>query len=110
MEREAGIQNVSEAAQTLGLGEKATKKEITEKYRGLLKTWHPDNCRADTEASNRMTRRIALAYKVLMTYIENYSYAFSEKDQPGTSDDDRNWWLNRFGDDPVWARKNQREE
>ncbi len=62
------------ALQELGLGEKATVRDVKDRYRTLVKLYHPDRSVAD----NDKIRCITAAYKVVSEYLQNYQYDFSK--------------------------------
>lgn len=53
------------AYQVLGLSEGATNEEIHRSYRELVKVWHPDHNRHQTEEAQRQFLEIQAAYEVL---------------------------------------------
>lgn len=84
------------------LPESATMEQIKSNYRALLAEWHPDRSGKDQEKSNDMTRRIISAYKTISAYCEQYQYCFSE-DEVKKYLSPHEWWLEHFGDDPLWG-------
>ena len=97
-------QEITEARKLLELPERATMQQIKATYRTLLAKWHPDKCNEDKEKCNEMTQKIVAAYKVIMSYCEQYKYSFSEDEIKNYLPQDE-WWLQHFGDDPVWGKK-----
>lgn len=100
-------EEIKKAAGILGLVESATLDEIKGSYRSLIQRWHPDRCKEDPEECARKTKEIIEAYRVLMAYCENYRYSFRDEDimrnlSPREAAEE--WWLKRFGDDPIWGR------
>ncbi|XP_012786335.2 dnaJ homolog subfamily C member 22 [Ochotona princeps] len=53
------------ASQVLGLSEGATNEEIHQRYRELVKVWHPDHNREQSEEAGRRFLEIQAAYEVL---------------------------------------------
>ncbi|KAM5288341.1 dnaJ homolog subfamily C member 22 [Ctenodactylus gundi] len=53
------------AYQVLGLSEGATNEEIHQRYRDLVKVWHPDHNRQQTEEAQEHFLEIQAAYEVL---------------------------------------------
>lgn len=53
------------AYQVLGLSEEATSEEIHRSYRELVKVWHPDHNRHQTEEAQKHFLEIQAAYEVL---------------------------------------------
>lgn len=73
-------EEVLQAAKTLRLGDKATMEEIKRNYRQLIKKWHPDSCQKDPEECRKKTEKITEAYKLILTYCNNYRYSFRKED------------------------------
>ena len=89
----------------LGLPEYATREEIRERYRELLGRWHPDRCVDDPgkrDACTQMTQKVVAAYETLMAYCDNYKYSFTREDYTRHLAGQA-WWMERFGDDPLWG-------
>lgn len=95
-------QRITEARKLLELPERATMEDIKSHYRSLLAQWHPDKCSEDKELCNEMTRKIVAAYKTIITYCDHYTYSFSKEEIRNYLPEDE-WWVERFGDDPVWG-------
>ncbi|OQX21545.1 MAG: hypothetical protein BWK75_02980 [Candidatus Altiarchaeales archaeon A3] len=97
---------IDEARKILGLGEKATLKEIKNAYREKAKRYHPDSadCTSKDECGEIM-KKINDAYETLMDYCENYIYSFKkesvEKDRNGYE------YVNGFEDDWLLSRRNK---
>jgi hypothetical protein len=47
--------------------------------------------------------RLTESYELLMRYIKQYSFPL--KPDKESLYDPEDWWMNRFGDDPLWGRK-----
>jgi len=94
---------ISEAREILELPESATMVHIKENYKRLIKRWHPDINDSAKELHEEKTRKIINAYKVIMTYCENYSFSFKEE-EVGKYISDQERWFKQFGSDSVWAR------
>ncbi|MBS3733226.1 MAG: J domain-containing protein [Desulfobacterales bacterium] len=99
-------EKITEARHILELPEEATMDEIKASYRRLLARWHPDKCPEDPEKANEMTRRITAAYQTLLDYCANYRFCFS-KEAVKKQRSSREWWMERFGNDPLWGGKNE---
>lgn len=95
---------ITEARELLDLSEQASMEEIKSNYRKLLNKWHPDKCGEDSDECLEMTTRLIAAYKVIVSYCEQYKYSFTEEAVVRTLTGE-DWWLHRFGDDPLWGRK-----
>jgi DnaJ-class molecular chaperone len=77
----ANFTEIDEARKVLGLSETATLKEIKRAYRTLAHRHHPDkHSSAASEETAETMKRLNWAYKLLMDYCANYSYAFKKED------------------------------
>jgi DnaJ-class molecular chaperone len=94
-------EDVRAAAAVLGIGKKASLKEIRERYGALLKRWHPDTGSGDPAVRHEMTIRIVEAYRVLHDYCMTYEFSFAENEIRGQKSAEE-IWQERFGDDPLW--------
>jgi curved DNA-binding protein CbpA len=95
---------IREAADLLGLGEKASLAEVKKAYRRMSKKYHPD-LQNEIEQSVEMIKmhKLAEAYQVLLRYCTEYRFSFvpGENEQFEAED----WWLERFGkDDHHWGK------
>ncbi|MFZ7113584.1 MAG: J domain-containing protein [Desulfatiglandales bacterium] len=95
---------ITEARTLLELPEQATKKQIKANYRRLLRKWHPDSCREDKTLCQERTRAIIRAYNILADYCDNYNYSFSREEVKKYISQEE-WWVERFGQGPVWNDK-----
>ncbi|MFW5985088.1 MAG: J domain-containing protein [Halanaerobiaceae bacterium] len=96
---------IYQASQTLKLGQKASKEEIKNRYKKLIKKWHPDNCQAGPEKCRKKTEEITEAYQVIKKYCENYRYSFVREDILDNLPVKlrfREKLGNKFKDDPLW--------
>ncbi|WP_457596849.1 J domain-containing protein [Hydrogenimonas sp.] len=66
---------IHDALETLGLPTRVSLRDITDRYRYLASSHHPD-VGGDAE---RMAR-INEAYELLRRYIENYRFSFDEEE------------------------------
>lgn len=96
-------QQISEARRLLALPERATMEDIKANYRNLVRTWHPDRCEHTKEECAEMTASIVAAYRIIIDYCNHYKFSFS-KEEVGNHLSEDEWWLERFGNDPVWHR------
>lgn len=94
------------ARDLLGLAEKATLAEIKKAYRRMSKKHHPDvaESRPGEELPVAM-HEITAAYQLLLAYCRDYRFPLVMQQD---SLDPEDWWLDRFGQDPLWGK--QREE
>jgi DnaJ-class molecular chaperone len=88
-----------QALQVLGLGERATLREIKARHRELVKRYHPDSgCIASTDT----IREVNAAYRVLQDYTSAYHFSFSEEEFLEQNPEERIRW--QFMDDPLWGK------
>ena len=96
-------EKITKARTLLELPEEATRKQIKANYRRLIRKWHPDRCKKDLSVSQERTREIIEAYKLISNYCDNYKYSFSKK-ETGNYLSQEEWWMERFGPDPLWGK------
>lgn len=98
------FEKMEKARKLLGLFESATIPEVEKQYKKLLLKWHPDRNMDNQEKATEMTSEIIESYKLIMEYFMNYKIPFSREEiRKYSSLDD--WWLNKFGTSPFWAKK-----
>jgi DnaJ-class molecular chaperone len=85
------------AKSLLGLREKSTIKEIKNKYKNLMKKWHPDNHQNNIDKATTMSVKINEAYQIIMEYCNNYEYSFEEESIKKTTYTAEEWWRDKFG-------------
>jgi curved DNA-binding protein CbpA len=90
-------EEIEKARKILKLPKKTTRKEIIENYRKLAKEYHPDH-----GGSEELIKKLNYAYEILMEYCDNYLIDLEAKE---IDLDPKDWWLNRFGEDPIWGKK-----
>jgi len=96
--------NVLEAAQVLDIPGRASLYDIHTLFRELAKAWHPDISRHDPKISHTRFIRVREAYEILVDYCMNFEISFLQEDiSKGTDYDSREFWMSRFGDDPIWG-------
>jgi DnaJ-class molecular chaperone len=95
-------QEITKARELLELPERATMEEIKANYRNLIRKWHPDRRKESKKRCTEMTVKIVDAYRTIIDYCNQYRYSFSE-DEVRHHLSNEEWWLERFGDDPVWG-------
>lgn len=93
----------------LGLPETATRKVIRSSYRELIRQWHPDVCCEDREKCKEMTQKIIKAYKIILSYLDDYPYSFTKEAVNATLSPEE-WLIERFGQDPLWCGKKGEDE
>ncbi len=87
------------AKELLGLGERASLKEIKDRFRDLARQNHPD---AGGEQSAAM-QEINAAYALLLAYLQDYRFSFAEEEFYEQQPEER--LRQQFGDDPLWGNK-----
>ncbi len=96
---------ILEAAELLGLGRPVTLAQVKRKYRDLMKKWHPDKCGENPAKCRDMAEKIIFAYELIVEYIEDYKFSFNEEEVKKNIPVDRqNWWVDMYGEDPLWGR------
>ncbi|MBI5484329.1 MAG: J domain-containing protein [Deltaproteobacteria bacterium] len=92
--------DLQEALRILGVGERATLKEIRTRHRELVKRHHPD-----TGLTNEpdTIRNVNAAYKVLLDYVSDYRFSFAEEEFYEQNPEER--IRMQFSDDPLWGKK-----
>jgi len=95
---------IPEAAEVFGITGTASLNGIHARFRELAKEWHPDVSQHDPDLSHATFIRIKEAYDILVKYGVNYELSFQAEDiRKGTDYNSREFWMNRFGDDPIWG-------
>lgn len=89
---------LQEACRILGLGERATLREIKTRHKELVKRYHPDTGNTDEPA---MIRRINAAHRVIQDYISGYQFSFTEAEFYEQHPDER--IRQQFENDPIWG-------
>jgi len=87
------------AVRTFGLGERATLGDIKARYRQLAKHHHPDGGIAE---DSEEIYRVIEAYRVIMEYVGDYRYCFSEREYLEQDPEER--LRRKFGEDPLWDK------
>lgn len=98
-------EKIYKAARILNLDEKVSLEDIKNKYRKLIKKWHPDKCEDETEKCKEKTKEINQAYKIIISYCNNYLYSFKKDDIINNLPVEiqvTERWKNQFKDDPLW--------
>ncbi|MDO8874104.1 MAG: J domain-containing protein [Methanoregula sp.] len=95
---------IPEAAEVLGITNRASLNRIHARFHELVKEWHPDVSQHDPHLSHVTFIRIKEAYDILVEYGTNYELSFRAEDiRKGTDYDSQGFWMSRFGDDPIWG-------
>jgi preprotein translocase subunit Sec63 len=96
--------SVMEAAEILGIGERASLSEIRFRYHERIRQWHPDVSQKDPAVSHEMTIRVMEAYNLLVDYGMNHTFSFRLNDlERDLEQNPADYWMERFGDDPIWS-------
>ena len=82
----------------LGLRETSTLKEIKNKYKNLMKKWHPDKHKDNPDKATKMSMAINEAYEVILEYCNSYEYPFDEESIKKSSYSPAEWWHDKFGE------------
>ena len=85
------------AKSLLGLREQSSLKEIKQKYKLLMKKWHPDKHKDAPEQATKMSMQINEAYETIMLYCENFEYPFDEESIKKATYTPQEWWNDKFG-------------
>ena len=98
-------QAIEKARDILKLGDHATLGEIKRAYHQLSKEYHPDLVRGD-KAREAQMYEITAAYELLMRYCREFRFPLAPEE--GSIYDAEDWWMDRFGQDPLWSRRRRR--
>jgi curved DNA-binding protein CbpA len=92
---------LEEAREILGLGHRATRREIKAAYRRAARRWHPDLAPGGAEQEFRLRmQQVNAAYQRVLQFLESYHYRLEET--PEAEADYQQWWQSRFGTG-VWG-------
>jgi hypothetical protein len=103
-------QAIEQARELFHLDERATRGEMKRAYHRLCKKYHPDtgnnDPEPDREKNSEIMYRLTEAHELLMRYTEEYRFPLS----PGDGDiyDAEDWWMDRFGQDPLWGKSRRK--
>ncbi|MDF1877164.1 J domain-containing protein [Sulfurimonas sp. SAG-AH-194-L11] len=81
----------------LGLRETSSLKEIKNKYKLLMKKWHPDKHSQNQTQATKMSMQINDAYEIVLDYCNNYEYPFDEDSIKKRTFSPSEWWHDKFG-------------
>jgi len=81
----------------LGLRETSSLKEIKNKYKLLIKKWHPDKHKDEMQKATQMSMQINEAYEIILKYCNEYEYSFYEDTIKKASYSPQEWWHDKFG-------------
>ena len=93
-------EQITKAAQLLGLGEQATLDEIKKAFRRLSKKHHPDLKKTSKQSTERIEmHKLTEAYQLLLEYCAGYAFPLvRNEDEPLEGED---WWFKRFGQEHM---------
>ncbi len=92
------------ARQLLELGGTANLEEIREAYRRKAKQHHPDTKElAPGQEPPVAMHLLTEAYQTIVEHCQTYRIPLEPGD-PDNDDDDGDWWMKRFGQDPLWGK------
>ncbi len=84
------------AKTTLGLNDKASLFEIKDKYKSLMKKWHPD-INDDIATATLISTQINEAYAIVLRYCNKYEYPFDEESLKKATLSPQEWLEEKFG-------------
>lgn len=90
--------DLQEALRILGLGERATLREIKRRHRELVKQHHPD---PGGVGDPEVIRQVNAAHRVLLAYLDGYRFSFSEGEFYEQNPEER--LRRQFASDPIWV-------
>ncbi len=100
-------QAIEKARELFKLGDRATMGEIKRAYHRMCKKYHPDSATNSeivevNEENERIMYQLTLSHELLMRYTREYRFPLT----PGKGDvyDAEDWWMDRFGQDPLWGK------
>lgn len=94
-------QALEEARELLGLGDRSTRGEMKRAYYQLSKSYHPDANSNSSSEDKEMMYKLTAAYDLLMRYCDEYRFPLNPDEVD--IDDAEDWWMDRFGQDPLWS-------
>lgn len=97
-------EQIRAARELLDLDSCASLEEIKLAYRRKAKAHHPDRLQSCPEGIERVIEmhRLTEAYQTLTSFC--FSYRIPLEPDKNSPLDDEDWWMQRFGNDPLWGR------
>lgn len=95
-------EKITTARKLLDLGERASLAEIKKAYRRAAKKCHPDMAAHQNPQASAAMRQLTDAYQTLLAYCADYRFPL--RPEKNTEIDPEDWWMDRFGDDPLWGK------
>ncbi|KUG19584.1 dnaj-class molecular chaperone [hydrocarbon metagenome] len=101
--------SIREAADILGIADRASINEIRSRYRALVREWHPDiSPHAPDDTHDEMVR-LNEAYSILIDYCMQYEIPLRPEDiRLNAGEQPMDAWMERYGDDPIWGPRRPR--
>lgn len=102
--KSAKWEEIRAARELLDLDRSASLEEIKQAYRRKAKAHHPDLAAAgrEGEVDGTAMPRLTAAYQTLTDYCCRYRIPLEpDQDSPVDAED---WWMQRFGNDPLWGK------
>ena len=98
-------QAIDRARELFKLDDRATLGEMKRAYHRMCKKYHPDRA-GDSDKDSDIMYRLTEAHELLMRYTDEYRFPLT----PGDGDiyDAEDWWMDRFGQDPLWSNGKRR--
>lgn len=96
-------EKIAAARELLQLEETASLKQIKVAFRRLSKKHHPDLA-VQGENGGFSMQEVNEAYDVLLQYCKGYRFPLTPESS-GQLMEAEDWWMDRFGQDPVWGKK-----
>ncbi len=97
MEVKYSWEKLNKARKILGLPVRTTRKEIIQRYREVVKNFHPDK-----GGDEERFKEVNEAYELLMEYCNDY--VISLEPNKDLLEDPEDWWFEHFGQDPIWGK------
>lgn len=88
------------ALKVFGLGDRVTLVQIKSRHRELVKRYHPDT---GSEEDPDQIRKVNAAYRVLLEYVANYVFSFSEEEFYEQNPEER--LRRQFMDEHLWPTR-----
>lgn len=82
----------------LGLRQTASIKEIKTSYKNLMKKWHPDKHKDNSQKATKMSMQINEAYETVLAYCSAFEYPFDEESIKKATYSPSEWWHDKFGE------------
>ena len=89
---------LQDACALFSLRERATRAEIKDRHRELVKRYHPDTGNAEHP---EQIRKINAAHQVLLDYVTQYSFSFTEEEFYEQNPEEQ--LRRQFMEDPLWG-------